>query len=231
MKTMRNALLAVGVLTAMIGTVKAQTVSPTSPEILFSGALQGSGGATGSSFNNLTGFGFITGGALFALPLFDSTISPTASEANAFYSFTLTGLTLASQTQMGSDVNATYTGGTLNIYFDSTPDQSFSNTASFSDGLLFLQGTNVTINSIFDLGEGTGSFGGAYVASGGTILPLLGPNTLGSITGNTSAVVGVPAGFQFSTDGRSDLIPEPTTMALLGVGLLPLAAFVRRRRA
>lgn len=37
-------------------------------------------------------------------------------------------------------------------------------------------------------------------------------------------------GYSLRVDGSIDVIPEPTTMALFGAGLLPLGAFLRRRR-
>ena len=37
-------------------------------------------------------------------------------------------------------------------------------------------------------------------------------------------------GYSLRVDGSIDIIPEPTTMALFGAGLLPLGAFLRRRR-
>jgi hypothetical protein len=60
---------------------------------------------------------------------------------------------------------------------------------------------------------------------------VAGSNTLTFLTNNFSGASGNPNGLRVGIDSaEADLVPEPTTMALTGVGLLCLPFLLRRRR-
>lgn len=256
MKTMRNALLAVGVLAAMIGSASAQSVDPFANEIDFQGQFNVDAAFTDPSTGAtlpavISGAGYLTSGALIPEEIFQNP-PVTNSQSNAHYTYTLTNLTFAGflPGTTSTNINAQYTGGILNVYYDVTPDQTYTGStaasmATFSDGQLVLTG-NVSVDSTFfvtgpDSGFGSISGqvqftgGGPYTEAGGNTYDLYqilvnNKTTVGLIEADTNTR-GRQGDYEFTAAGNVNIIPEPTTMALLGAGLLPMGMFLRRRRS
>lgn len=154
-------------------------------------------------------------------------------------------------------VDFTATGGTFDIYFDASADSNRSTGTGFLDGTRIIGGTiNPGFAGSFQ-GDGSGvngtgnfTFFGAVnftqtnplldawinpelVASNAVATLQLGSNTTGGWTKPTSWVEGggLPSGaLIFQADGNQGFsVPEPGTLALLGLGLLGIAGRVRRK--
>lgn len=144
-------------------------------------------------------------------------------------------------------VVANYSGGLFSVYLDDADDAlpangnpttpaNYSNPSSFADGSLYLQGLISNAALTFNATTGTGSLSGTINFTAGSVYTsVLQPRglTTGLFTTNVNNAAGgqVATGYEFAANGLVDVIPEPTTMALFGAGLLPLAGFLRRRRA
>jgi hypothetical protein len=174
--------------------------------------------------------------------------------ANSYYTFTLTGLSLVPGSSVFNpatgNITANYTGGTLRIFFDDADDMLPANglpstggsfaagagsgpgTNANTDGVLYLEAANnVSVASTFNVATLGGGFVGDFFVTGGTALAFIGNFRQGLINGTLDARSGVvPAGYQFQVSGVAELIPEPSTFALLGAGLLPMAGAIARRR-
>jgi hypothetical protein len=256
MKTLRSAFVAAGALAALIGTANAQTiegVNSTPFDITFIGQVNVDA-FDGPVPVGLSAYGAILGGALFTPPsvdgatgLFDGIIG---IPDTARYTFGLTDLVLSSGsvTPDGSTFNATYSGGTLRVFFDDSPEAgqgTFADPSLYTDGgvVLISELGGVTINSTFNIADQRGEFDGAFkfdfesAELAGN--PVPGLNDFLMANGLTTGIltnVGFSAasklGFgEYGTTGSVNVIPEPTTIALFGAGLLPLGTFLRRRRA
>lgn len=259
MKTMRSAFLAAGALAALTGVAHAQSIDPVNEEIGFQGQLNvdsvtsavigGTGPTAGMTTPvgaSLSGVGYVSSGALFPSTLFAGG-NPTVD--NALFTFTLNGITLngaanATASAVGTSIVANYTGGTINIYQRTTPlGRTYSTPSAdqtdFANGTPYLTANLLSAQSIFfDPGalggkDGFGQINGLFQVTGGTVYnDFLASQglTIGVISSQIFENQAAP-NYVFALSGRADIIPEPATIALFGAGLLPLGAFLRRRRA
>lgn len=226
--------------------------SATSAVITGTGPTAGQTTPVGAS---LAGVGYVSSGALFTGDLFAEG-SPIVN--NALYTFTLQGLTVDPDSISavavpvtpviapagGTAIVASYTGGTINIWQRETPlGRTYSDPATdladFAQGTPFLTADIINLSSnFFDPGavggnDGQGQINGLFQVTGGTILTdFLAEQglTVGVISSQIFENQSAP-GYTFALSGRADIIPEPATMALFGAGLLPLGAFLRRRKS
>jgi len=209
---------------------------------------------------NISGVGYLTGGAIFGpgpvpgfpqSPVFRTGVANDQRGANYTFVFDA-GPGVITDTFTGAgdpSVVTEYSVGTLNIYrVADAPGVTTNNTfgtgtagdrATFADGTLFLSATLPFLRSAFDPRFGQGSISGVINFTGGELYTsyLLPTNqTTGTISSqtnlfnpNTTTAAGT---YDFAADGRIDvnLIPEPSTLTLVGMGLLPLAGAVIRKR-
>lgn len=152
-----------------------------------------------------------------------------ADDPTREYTFYVHGLISQGTTSVGSGGTIFYTtqftGGTIEIYEDLTPDASFTpgppvgpNVAGFTDGALLLAGsfTSFTVESNNFTAFKVGNIEGQLNWTGGSLLPLtLGPLGVpcpglftGGSTWNPSVLI---PGYLFRHDGKIDLqCPTPT---------------------
>jgi hypothetical protein len=133
-----------------------------------------------------------------------------------------------------------FSGGWLKIYSDSSKDSDLNTGLGFEDGSLWLSlvldNSNFTGTSLT-----TGNLNAYFSAIGGTAygnfkdanIPLFGGSDAFSNIGASFAdTAGNPSLFASSTGTMtSNSIPEPESLALVGLGLLGLAASRRRKSA
>ncbi len=196
--------------------------------------------------------GILTAGGGIA---FTPGLTANGTPANAF-EFTIRATIFETASQVDIDtVDFTATGGTFDIYFDSTANADRTAGTGFIDGTRIISGTiNPGYAGAFtgDGTNGTGNFkffgavtftetdstkdayiDPALVATNAVATLQLGADTTGGWIPPTSWTEGggLPVGaLIFQADGNQGFstVPEPGTLALLGLGLLGMASRVRR---
>lgn len=169
-----------------------------------------------------------------------------------------TGLTVSAIAGGGGLFDIDFTGGTLALYLDSTPE--YANPvpgavppANFTDsdtGNPFLTGAfnygikppsvaitqNATVNSLTSPLSGTGFFyldvtGGDYAWMFDTDGFTVFDGSKRDIFARSNITGPGNFGFTYNSDdpARANVVPEPSTFLLLGAGILAVGGFARRR--
>jgi len=147
--------------------------------------------------------------------------------------FLLSGLVSQGATGGGGIWETDYVGGTLEMYFDETPDYDPATGpgtySGVSDGVLWVQANVVNFHTSYDSVEETGSYIGTFEVTGGAGLGCFDDLW----TWGASSASGVPCGWTYTHKLRGDLmgqcIPEPGTMIMLGSALVGVVGMLRRR--
>eukprot|EP01026_Neomeris_dumetosa_P068462 TRINITY_DN6703_c0_g1_i6.p1 TRINITY_DN6703_c0_g1~~TRINITY_DN6703_c0_g1_i6.p1 ORF type:complete len:266 (-),score=22.54 TRINITY_DN6703_c0_g1_i6:187-984(-) len=140
----------------------------------------------------------------------------------------------------GIDGDFTFKDLTISFFVDHTPDFDGS-AATSGDGVLwlelmlnpsnFLTGTGTALGSGSD--QGTGS--GVLDATGGLALGNFDTNTQAAggdltLTSSFQPTLGAPGLLNGTFDLTGETIPEPSALALLGLGLLAFGSVARRKK-
>jgi hypothetical protein len=171
------------------------------------------------------------GPCILALAAFTST----AAHADTF-TFTFEGLLFSgSGTFTGTEI------GTTDIYDITSVTGSVTSGGKTSDIKKLLGDNKFQGNDNELIYPGTGIFGEKFFDSDGISFSLDNGNdvNLNDTWGFENAVGGPPRGFDFpeldivcvSKNGSDPAVPEPSSIALFGTGILGLAGAVRRRLA
>ncbi len=130
-----------------------------------------------------------------------------ADTVNNEYTYQMSGLTVTSNTPVGTYQIITYSVGTLSIYEDDkgtgTPG-NYASPGTFSDGTLFLTGTLSGFQIVVNTATQSGSFDATYMATGGSQIGNIPLNqrdgwTFAGITGNE---IDAPPGYYHQVDGQ-----------------------------
>ncbi|MCW8833660.1 MAG: PEP-CTERM sorting domain-containing protein [Colwellia sp.] len=141
-------------------------------------------------------------------------------------------------TGIGGSINGdfVFTDLDISIFVDHTPDYT-GTMASAADGDLWLRLTSDLLS-----GTGTNLGSGSDTGSGSSLLDVIDGMAMGNFDTDTEAGgadmvlnssffdLGLPGELGGTFDLRGDSIPEPSTIALLGLGLLGFAG-ARKRKA
>lgn len=156
------------------------------------------------------------------------------SDDGAEMTYLLSGLVSQGAVPLGPTTWRTdYVGGTFDIYFDDTPDyQPATGPGTYggvTDGTLWLSASVVSFFTIFDGASQTGSFYGAFQITGGAGAPYFAP---GIWTWGGSTSLAVPPGWTYMQrvkgDAWGEVVPEPSTLLMLGSALLGVLGVVRK---
>lgn len=203
-----------------------------------------------------------TSGTNFFTPFLDTVADGLPAIAGA-YEYTIFA-TFAEQVVSCVPGQCTFqvTGGSFQIFADTTPDARQANGTGYLDGALIIAGTfNASANNqLFNnLTGGQADLTGSVTYTNPLYInPALVKTTVASTLQLGTAVTNftIPSGFDFNNDGTPEalgspgtftglpvvvfqadanqtfsLVPEPGTLALLGVSLVGLAALRTRRAA
>jgi hypothetical protein len=142
-----------------------------------------------------------------------------------------------------------YTGGTFNVYFDSTPEVGgvlSMNAANTGDGVLWLGMVGHSVGGVSLTGTVNGLFGSVSSLTGGGLLDIVGGAAAAFLDTNTkqdgsdftfssSFTQFITPGSLFDATGTGNLngstvVPAPGVIALFGLGMLGLAGLGRKRK-
>lgn len=196
--------------------------------------------------DTLSGFGLVTG--------MNNTFPADFCPSGCQLTYEFGGFQLASVVSVGTDTFLGFTGGWINFHVDSTTAYDGDDKASATDGsdwlmlagrssFSSLHGINTTINatlSTFGGGTDTGTGNGLLDVIGGVAMDVLDTNgeAQGADMVFSTSFQPIPGGATpdglelFGTaDFRGNAVPESSSIALLGLGLLGFGASIRRKKA
>ena len=139
------------------------------------------------------------------------------------YTYVMNGLTPISVTPVGSYLVIDYSPGTLSIYEDSRSTGTIADygtnppspvaPASFTDGVLFLQGAITGFQFVLNTANGTGSFESHFDVTGGAQLGNFALNQRSGwqFAGASGNALNIPAGYAHQIDGQTFLDPPLPT--------------------
>jgi hypothetical protein len=202
---------------------------------------------SGTVYNELTGIVDLTASVVFDGANFQYTFTPTPSAKSGFSSddvfIQLYEDSAKDFTRLGTKaaMEASATGGTLRMVVGDNGDDDFWTATAVTNDVLVIKALDYPING------GTGNFGLTVLENYFPNLIVLEDRT--DFFGNKHDVLGstnflgtqfddgTPAGTDAdifdNTDFSiaTDVVPEPTTIALFGFGLLGLAGIARRKNS
>lgn len=168
--------------------------------------------------------------------------------------------TVVSQVVSGAGLKSSFRAGEntsafFNMYLDTTPDADPNNVSGYTDGVNVLTGHLLSLTSVFESPApgilGTGSFDVRFKIDSfdslyfdfvpdSLLFRFVTTGTLNQPSQYTPAVMwdttltgaGVnPQLLKFDGSTNFNVVPEPSTIFLLGAGLLGLGAFARRKKS
>lgn len=194
--------------------------------------------------DSLNGFGKITG--------INNTFEPTFCPGGCELTFEFGGFTVSSVVPSGSDTLLGFTGGWINFYVDTTTAYDGDDISSATNGGLWLameahETFSSTHGMMTSINATLSSFGaGTDAGTGAGLLDVVGGMAMGNFDTDTqtdgadwvfsSSFQPIPGGPTpdglelFGTaDFRGTSIPEPSSLAMLGLGILGLGFGARRK--